>query len=212
MCQPLLQKGLYAWYQTPLSLKSHSNFQSHITQRPGCSGWHQSEVPPTQKTKCGPSLYITDARPFLDYASSIWSTGYAGDIKLLELVQRCWTIQIHNIAHLPYQLRLSRLNLYTVKGRLICTYPIQCYKIFHDPSPIKLHNQFLPSPSRRTRGHPFKIFVPHVSTEARKHFYAHQWNYSPVKLYSSINHWGTLHRKNFKSSWETPCSAPKILP
>lgn len=63
--------------------------------------------------------------------------------------------------------RLSQLNLFPVKVRLLCADLLQCYKIFHNLSTVTASDLFLLAP-RRNRGFQYNIFVPHSSTEAPK--------------------------------------------
>ena len=62
------------------------------------------------------TLYISHIRPIMDFSSSVWSVGYLGDIRLLELIQRRWTREITSIGHLSYVERLKVLGLYSVYG------------------------------------------------------------------------------------------------
>ncbi|KAK3886186.1 hypothetical protein Pcinc_009646 [Petrolisthes cinctipes] len=58
-------------------------------------------------------------RPVLEFVSTVWNTGYLGDLRLLESVQRRWTKLIDGLADLSYTNRLKALNLYSVQGRLL---------------------------------------------------------------------------------------------
>lgn len=131
------------------------------------------------------SLLISDIRPLIDFASPVWNTGFLGDLNLLESIQRRWTKQVINFSHLSYPERLSNLNFVSIKGRLLRTDLILCYKIFHDLSPIKPLDLFIMSPLG-TRGHNFKIFVPRSQTEARRRFFScrviHHWNSLPQSV------------------------------
>lgn len=76
------------------------------------------------------SLYISDVRPASDSASLVWNLGYAGNTKLLEVVQHRWTKQITRSENLPYSDRLTRLSLDSVNGRLLRYDLIHCYPLF----------------------------------------------------------------------------------
>ena len=101
---------------------------------------------------------------------SVWNTGYLGDSELLESVQRRWTNHIDGMTNLDYADRLRRLNLYSVKGRLLRAHFIKYFKIFNYLSLISLADLFILSPTSRTRGHRFKILKPHVSIESRRRY------------------------------------------
>lgn len=135
------------------------------------------------------SIFSTDIRPLLEFASPIWNTGFTYDLKLLESVQRRWTKQIEGLSSFPYSERLKRLNMYSTKGRLLRQDLIYAYKIFHGLSAIKPSDIFLLAPDIGTRGHRFKIFVQRPQVEARKRFFSHRvvkyWNALPSDLVDS---------------------------
>ena len=125
-------------------------------------------------------ILLSDIRPILDFASPIWNLQYTLDLKALEKTQRKWTKLIEGFDSLSYRERLHRLNLYSVKGRLLRYDLIYCYKIFHNLSVIKPTDLFTLAPSVGTRGHRFKIQLQHCSVDARKRFFSNrvipEWN------------------------------------
>ncbi|KAK3888205.1 hypothetical protein Pcinc_007736 [Petrolisthes cinctipes] len=122
-------------------------------------------------------------RPILEFGSTVWNTGYLGDLRLLESVQRRWTKHIDSLADLPYTNRLKALNLYSVQGRLLRADLIKCWKIFHKQSVISPSDLFSVSPVTATRGHRFKLVKPHIYTECRRRFFSvrciDHWNFLP---------------------------------
>ena len=135
------------------------------------------------------TLFMSDVRPLLDFASPVWNTRFSGDLSLLESVQRRWTKQVYNLSSLSYEDRLASLNLFSIKGRLLRSDLIQCYKIFHNLSPIKPQDLFTLTHHQGLRGHRYKIFVPHSATEARKRFFSCRiiphWNSLPPEVVDS---------------------------
>ena len=121
-------------------------------------------------------------KPILEFGSTVWNTGYLGDMRLLELVQRRWTKHIDGLAELPYTDRLKALNLYSVQVRLLRADLIKCWKIFHNQSAITPSDLFSPSPVTTTRGHRFKLAKPHIYTECRHRFFSIR----------CIDHWNSL--------------------
>ena len=113
-------------------------------------------------------LLTTHIRPIIEYCSCIWNTGYLGDLRLLESVQRKWTKQIETVKDLGYGDRLRALDLYSVQGRLMRADLIQCWKIFNGKSHISPTDLFQLAPQRGTRGHCYKIFLPTSCTDIRK--------------------------------------------
>ena len=186
----------YLLYDAPINtVPSHNDlgvivdsklrFHPHITNTVQKAGGIATNL--LKSTICRtPSFMIplltSDIRPIIDFASCVWNTGFIGDLALLESVQRRWTKQISGMSTLSYPDRLSQLSLFSIKGRLLRTDLLQCYKIFHNLSPISPSDLFALAP-RETRGHKFKIFVPQSSTEARKRFFSRRiispWNSLP---------------------------------
>ena len=61
-------------------------------------------------------LFVMYVRPILDYCSCVWNTGYVGDLKLLEAVQRCWTKNVEGLTEMDYAALLRQLELFSVKA------------------------------------------------------------------------------------------------
>ena len=110
--------------------------------------------------------FVAHIRLLLEFSSSVWNTGYLGDSELLESVQRRWTKHVDGISDLEYGDRLRRLNLYSVKGRLLRADLIKYYKIFNGLSVIFPRELFVMPPASHTRGHRFKVLKPLVSIES----------------------------------------------
>ena len=92
-------------------------------------------------------------------------------MKVLERVQRRWMRAVNGISDLPYNTRLHRLKLFSFQGCLLRTDLIMVWKIFHNQSALKFENFFHLDIDSHTKGHQFKIFIPHVNLEVRKrHF------------------------------------------
>ena len=129
------------------------------------------------------SIYKTYIRPLLEFSVSVWATGYVGDMNLLESIQRRWTRNVEGLENLDYYQRLIRLDLYSVKGRLLRADLIKCYKIFHGKCAISPDEIFNIAPQAGTRGHIFKLSPRHVNLECRKRFFTERcitnWNNLP---------------------------------
>ena len=118
-------------------------------------------------------LFVSHIRPLITFASPVWNTGYVGDEKKLESVQRRWTKQVRGFSELHYSDRLKKLNLTSIKGRLQRADIILCWKIFHGKCFIKPEQLFTMS-TNTTRGHCFKIFKPRIRAEIRRHSFAYR--------------------------------------
>ena len=127
-------------------------------------------------------LYTTHVRPLLEFASCIWNTGYVGDVKKLEAVQRRWTREIEGFGGLTYGERLDRLEMYSVKGRLMRIDLIKYWKILHGESVINREEIFEFPPHVGTRGHDYKLAHRYCSLEARRRFFSFRW----VSLWNSL--------------------------
>ena len=112
-----------------------------------------------------------------------WNTGYIGDIKLLESVQRRWTRNIVGLENLSYADRLSALDLFSVRGRLLRADLIECWKIVHDIVPFDLSRLFQYAPAVDTRGHDYKLAHVRCSLECRRCLFSvrvvSSWNSLP---------------------------------
>ena len=146
-------------------------------------------------------IFKIHIRPLLEYASTVWNTGYIQDIRRLESVQRLWTRQIRGLEKKEYGDRLKATNLYSAKGRFLRADLIKCWKIFNGKCPIEPTDFWEISSETRTRGHQYKIKIRRSQIEARARFFtervAHDWNALPAWAVSS----STL--KDFKFALES---------
>ena len=133
-------------------------------------------------------LFITHIRPIIDFCSPAWNTGFSGDSKLLEKVQRRWTKKIEGYSELCYAERLRSLSLFSVWGRLLRSDLILVWKITHGEIPA-LSNLLVFNLATRTRGHSYKLMVHRTETEARRRFFSNRviaiWNNLPDSVVSS---------------------------
>ena len=185
---PLLNSHLDLGVLVDVDLKFHGHIRSVVRKAGGLA---QNFLKSTVCREPDFMLFLltTHIRPIIEYCSCIWSTGYKGDLHLLETVQRRWTKQIESLHDLEYCERLRALNLYSVKGRLIRADLIQCWKIFNGKSHIAVDDLFELAPQHGTRGHCFKIFMPTTHTDVRKRFFNVRcipvWNALPQHVVSA---------------------------
>lgn len=92
------------------------------------------------------TLFVSDVRQILDFSSPFWNTGFTGDLQLLEAVQCRWAKQLISIPQFFYRARLFGRSLYSIRGRLLRTDVILCYKIFRMSSitPSDIHHVYTP--------------------------------------------------------------------
>ena len=125
-------------------------------------------------------IFTTHVRPLIEYCSSVWFTGYLGDLRLLEPLQRRWTREVDGLRHLDYISRLKTLGLYSIYGRLMRKDLIKMFKVICLGEPGPLRSMFVLSHNTRSRGHRFKIVLPRSRTDVlRRNFsvrFVNVWN------------------------------------
>ncbi|XP_043213164.1 uncharacterized protein LOC122377286 [Amphibalanus amphitrite] len=128
-------------------------------------------------------VFVTHIRPIIEYASTVWNTGYIEDVRRLEAVQRLWTRHIKGLEHKTYEERLKVLDLYSIKGRLLRADLIKTWKIFHGLSPIKPLDLWDMAPAGRTRGNTLKIKFQRRQLDSTKRYFTDRivkdWNALP---------------------------------
>ena len=168
---------------------SSLRFHAHVSQEVAKAWGLANNL--LRSTLCSSSdfmckVYIAHIRPLLEYSSPVWITGFVGDSRLLESVLRRWTKHIEGMENVDYRDRLSRLNMYSVKGRLLRADLLKYFRIFSGLSVLSPTDFFVLSPTVGTRGHRFKILKPRTSLESRRRFFSVRridiWNSLPDVL------------------------------
>ena len=113
--------------------------------------------------------------------SVVWDPHLKKDISALENVQRRYTKRIYGLWDVPYEDRLERLGLSTLRNRRIFLDLLLLYKIVFNLCSIPFDSLFTFAPNvRQTRGHNLKLFHSHTRTDCFKYFYSnrvvHHWN------------------------------------
>ena len=128
-------------------------------------------------------LYKAFVRPVLEHCCCAWCPFYVKDIEILEKVQRRMTRILPEFAHLPYEERLRRFQLTTLKTRrlrfdLICVYRMLRGLMRVDDS------QFFQLSTRISRNHPLKLVMNYSRLDIRHHFFSQRvvsvWNDLPT--------------------------------
>ncbi|BHF73879.1 hypothetical protein SprV_0401696300 [Sparganum proliferum] len=145
-------------------------------------------------TDCFSKIFGTYVRPHLEYAIQAWRPWTAKDYTVLEKVQRRATKMIQGLGALPYETRLSILNLFPLyyrqlRGDLILTFRISngldCC--------LNPTDYFTQANTPTLRGHPLKLRAGKARINGRKFFFSHRvvaaWNALPadVATSSSVN-------------------------
>ena len=130
-------------------------------------------------------------RPILEYASQVWSPCRLSDIELLESVQRNFTKRLFGMKNLSYMERLSALGLRSLEERRLMLDLVFCYNCLHGFTNVLPSEIGLELSSLSTRGHNYKLSVPHADVTSRKNFFSNRiaksWNSLPFGLVNSTN-------------------------
>lgn len=128
-------------------------------------------------------LYKTHVRPHLEYAVQAWSPNLVRDMQTIERVQRGFTRMFPHLRSLPYQERLTRLNLFSMERRRVRGDMIETFKQLKGLSDTEGSSLFQRAENTEVRGHPLKIVKPRAHTGVRQHFFSHRvvnrWNKLP---------------------------------
>ena len=110
---------------------------------------------------------------------------------MLESVQRRWTKQEDRLFNLSYADRLRALNLFSVRGKLLCTDLIKYWKILScETSANDLSVLFQRCRDERTRGHRFRLVRPFCNTARQRCFnirHIRLWNSLPPEVVESAS-------------------------
>ena len=125
-------------------------------------------------------LYKSMVRPHLEYANNIWSPHLKRQSVSIERTQRRATKIISKLQNLPYETRLKKLSLPSLKFRRLRGDLIQAFKIFNGLDNIPINSIFKLCHNTNTRNSLFKIFVTHAYTNKKKYSFnnrvAKYWN------------------------------------
>ena len=131
-------------------------------------------------------LYTTLVRPHLEYGVSVWNPYKKKYIDQIEKVQRRATKQVSSLCHLSYELRLKKLNLYTLSFRRLRGDMIETFKIMTNLYDCEVSPNLILSTNTRTRGNDKKLSTRRARHDFRKHFFTlritKQWNSLPNEV------------------------------
>jgi ribonucleases P/MRP protein subunit RPP40 len=129
-------------------------------------------------------LYISLVRPHLEYGNVVWHRYLRKDVNLLEAVQHRATKLVPDIASLPYEDRLKKLDLPSLTYRRLRGDAIEIYKYLHDVYDVD-SSELLPlaqSGVTITRGHALKLVKRRCKLQLR----------SNMLGYRMVNFWNSL--------------------
>lgn len=165
----------------------------------------------TRKAEPIKMLYGALIRPHLEYCNSALILRKKKDMRALENIQRRVTKMVTSIRNLPYEARLSELNLQSIKYRRDRGDMIMVHKYFRTAEERRL-KKLLPAAegkTRETRGHYLKLKRKNARTDMRRNSFSHRvvapWN----SLSQSVVEAKTVH--TFKNRLDTQWTAKKFI-
>nr|VZH99524.1 unnamed protein product [Spirometra erinaceieuropaei] len=139
---------------------------------------------------CFSKIFGTFVRPHLEYAIQAWRPWTAKDYTVLEKVHRRATKMTQGLGALPYETRLSILNLFPLSYRQLRGDLILTFRIINgldcclDPT-----DYFTQATTPNLRGHPLKLRAGKSRTNGRKSFFSNRvvaaWNSLPTDVVTS---------------------------
>ena len=118
------------------------------------------------------NLYKALIRPHLEYGQIIWSPQFKRQSRIIENVQRRATKLLPNLKNLPYEERLKKLNLPTLKYRRLRGDLINVYKIISNEKSGNNHLLPLNKSKYNTRGHDRKLEKNRFNCKLRQHSFS----------------------------------------
>ena len=134
-------------------------------------------------------LYCAYVRPILEYCVQAWSPTLKKDCRLLERVQRRATKMVQNLSKLPYEERLRKLNMFSLRYRRLRGDMIEVFKFVHGQQSEYLKGMFEFNSLNRGRGHQYKLIMKRSETGIRQSFFSRRvvgvWNDLPEEIVSA---------------------------
>ncbi|BHF73034.1 hypothetical protein SprV_0401610800 [Sparganum proliferum] len=117
----------------------------------------------------------TFVRSHLEYAVQAWRPWLKKDYQRLERVQAMATKMVKNLHYLPYETRLSELNLFPLNDRQLRGDLIQTYGIVRGRECALDFDEFFElAGTDRLRGHPFKLQRKLAHSDVRRNAFSHR--------------------------------------
>ena len=131
-------------------------------------------------------LYCAYVRPLLEYCVQAWSPTYEKDCWLLERVQKRATKMVTCLRSLPYEDRLRKLGMFSLRYRRLRGDLIEVFKFVKGHSSGYLKGMFEFNGAVRGRGHQYKLIMKQSRTRLRQSFFSRRvvghWNRLPENV------------------------------
>ena len=134
-----------------------------------------------------PMVTNTYLAPLMEYGIQVWSPYVKKDAELLDKINHRVTRMVRELRHLPYEQRITSLNMLDFKRRGIQADLILVYRILSDSKrPLLTVKE-----TRATRSHAKSLVVPQSRLNCRRHFFSVRvcflWNNLPEHVVFSDN-------------------------
>nr|VZI00941.1 unnamed protein product [Spirometra erinaceieuropaei] len=140
--------------------------------------------------ECFRKVFGMFVRPQLEFAIQAWRPWTVKDRTTLEKVQRRATKLVRGHKNLPYEARLSNLNLFPLDYRQLRGDLIQTFRMLRGQDCCLASGDFFElATTTSLRGRPLKLRVTGARLDARRSFFSHRvvkaWNALPVDVVMS---------------------------
>jgi len=136
-------------------------------------------------------LYCAYVRPHLEYCVQAWSPTYEKDCWLLERVQKRATKMVNCLYSMPYEERLKKLGMFSLRYRRLRGDLIEVFKFVNGQHSGYLKGMFEFSRENRSRGHQHKLVMKQSRTRLRQSFFSRRvvghWNKLPGDVATAVS-------------------------
>nr|VZI49739.1 unnamed protein product [Spirometra erinaceieuropaei] len=140
--------------------------------------------------ECFRKVFGMFVRPQLEFAIQAWRLWTVKDRTTLEKVQRRAIKLVRGHKNLPYETRLSNLNLFPLDYRQLRGDLLQTFRMLRGQDCCLASGDFFElATTTSLRGHPLKLRVTGARLDPRRSFFSHRvvkaWNALPVEVVMS---------------------------
>ena len=127
-------------------------------------------------------LYVTIVRPLLEYNSAIWAPITKKYDQQIEKVQKKMLKLLSDVEDLPYQQKLKKVKLLSLRARRIQQQLTIVFKMKNNLIDLRFDDFFKKNNYKKTRGNLYKLVIPKSRTKVHKGFFVN----------AIVKHWNNL--------------------